>query len=90
MIRLVFAVQRETFFIIIKEREIWFKDRRMPRMIRCVPKDEDADMFKMVNFELSRDEKREYDNAKTEEDLAKVVIKDVRKVGGRLLKQENG
>ncbi len=100
MIKLVFSINREVFRITINKKQIWYFDRKWKKQIRLVPKDEDfIRKIKMSRnsipnslislFTLTKKEQEEYDNAKTDEELAKIVIKDCRMKGGRLLKEEN-
>lgn len=102
VIKLVFTTQRETFNLRIVGREIFYADRIWKSDIRLIPKDEGffrkialgrnrfpnirADIF--VNlFEPTPEEQLEYDNAKTEAELADICIKDIRKKGGVLRKR---
>jgi len=100
MIKLVFAVGREVFGIIIKGKEVWYSDRKWKKAIRCIPKDE-VFIKKVITsrgalpshlaelFELTEQEQKEYDGAKTEEDLANICIKDSKMKGAKLLKRED-
>lgn len=101
MIKLTFTINREIFQVTIENREIWYRDRRWYKGIRCIPKDEDfikkikmsrnrLPSFLIDLFELNEKEQAEYDNAKTDEELADIVTIDARKKGGRLLKREDG
>lgn len=99
MIKLTFIINRETFRIFIKGREIFYGDRKWRRMIRLIPPDEEF-MKKIVMsrnqipsqvkelFNLTEEEQKEYDNAETEEELAEICIRDSKKKGGSLLKKE--
>lgn len=84
-------------------REIFYADRIWKNKIRLVPEDEkfalkiamsrnrypnvNLETFKML-FKLSDEERLEYESAKTEEELAQICIRDVRKKGGVLRKRE--
>ena len=96
MIKLVFVVSRETFLINVDKKEIWYTDKNWFKGIRCIPKDPEfvkrivmsrnkfpKTLIKMFN--LSEREQAEYDNAGSEEELAKIVIKDCERVGGKLM-----
>lgn len=98
-IKLVFSINKEIFRITIKEKVIWYNDRFWKRAIRLIPKDEDFIMkiIKSRNrlpnqlrnlFELTEREKKEYENAESDEDLAKICIYDVKSKGAILLKEE--
>jgi len=99
MIRLVFTINREIFKIEIREKEIWYFDRIWKKQIRLIPKDEE--FIKKIRlsrnkipsnftdlFNLTAEEQKEWEGAKTEEDLAEICIKDIRKKGAKLLKRE--
>ena len=99
MIRLVFTINREMFRIEIKGREIFYSDRKWERAIRLIPKDEEFTMKILMSrnkiptsitqmFELTDEEKKEYENTNTEEELAVICIKDAKKRGALLAKQE--
>lgn len=98
-IRLVFTIQRETFYLEVVGKEIFYGDRIWKNKIRLVPKDEGFEMkirmgrnkypnlnLKTFNdfFNLTDEEKKEYENAKDEEMLADICVRDVRKKGGVL------
>ena len=100
MIKLAFTINREIFRIEITNKEIWYGDRKWGRLIRLIPKD-DRFIRKILEsrnklprilinmFELTEKEQEEYDNAKNDDELAKICIKDCRMKGAQLLKQEN-
>lgn len=84
---------------LVKGREIFYTDRVFNQGIRCIPKDE-AFMRKIIMsrnrysqrliemFSLSKKSEEEYNNAKTSEELAEIIIKDCNKKGLVLLKKE--
>jgi len=89
-------MNREFFNIIIDNREVFYNDRRCVNKIRCVPKDEQFiktivtsrnkyPHFLIDLFNLNESEKLEYDNAKSEEELSKIVIRDCMSIGARLI-----
>ena len=99
MIRLVFTVSREPFRIEIKGREIYYSDRKWKRDVRLIPKDIEFNKKVLMSrnkipshisqmFELTDEEKKEYEGAKTEEELAVICIHDAKKRGALLAKQE--
>jgi len=92
-------MNREIIKIEIEGKDIWYGDRFWKHRIRLIPKDED--FIKKVTmsrnaipniikdlFNLTKKEQEEYNNAKTEEDLAEICTKDVKMKGGLLIKQE--
>lgn len=104
-IKLVFTIQRETFYLEIVEREIFYADRIWKNRIRLIPEDPDfqrkilmsRNRYPKLNikvwetlFKPTEEEKKEYESAQTEEELAVICIKDVRKKGGVLQKREDG
>lgn len=100
MIRLVFTINRETFKIEIKQKEIWYLDRRWGKMIRLIPADKNflrkivMSRNKIPNyladlFVLTEKEKKEYESADTDEQLAEICIKDCKMKGARLLRRED-
>lgn len=88
MIRLVFSIQREIFTIIINNKHIWYSDRKFKRPIRMIPKDENAPTQLQNLFELTPKEEEEYEKAKTDEELADIIIHDCRENGAILLKKD--
>lgn len=102
-IKLVFTIQKEAFYIEITNKEIFYGDRIWKNKLRVIPPDEDVRM-KIIKgrnkygnltlqqfeqfFDLNEEEKKEYDNAKNDEELATICIRDVRKKGGILRKRE--
>lgn len=99
MIKIVFTINRETLQFIIKDKIIYYTDRKWKNYVRCIPKDPKliAKIIKSRNkiplylaklFELSKKEQEEYDNAVTEEDLAVIIIRDGRLKGCKLVSKE--
>ena len=99
MITLIFSIDRETFRVEIKDKEIYYLDRKMIRAVRLVPVDPKLnkriimsrnklpEWIKMFYY-MTEEEKKEYENCKTEEELSKVCVKDCESNGARLLKKE--
>ena len=86
-IRLVFTIQREAFYLDIIGKEIFYGDRIWKNKIRIVPKDEGFEMkirmsrnkypnlnMKTFNdfFNFTDEERKEYDDAKDEKELADI------------------
>lgn len=100
MIRLVFSYQREIMRFKVVERNIFYGDRKWgDNLIRCIPKDEDFVKKILMSrnrlpkqliqmFTLSKAEQLEYDNAKTEKELADNIIRDCKKKGVILVSRE--
>lgn len=99
MIKLVFSLNRELFRIEIEDKHIWYTDRIWKKTVRLIPKDED--FIKKITFsrnkiplsftslfELTEEEKKEYDNAKDDKELAKICIQDARKKGALLISKD--
>jgi hypothetical protein len=98
-IRLLFSVNKEPFRITIYNREIYYSDRLWGRPIRLIPKDKDfikkiimsrnkiPSILKEM-FELTQKEQEEYENAKTEEELTEICIRDTKSKGGLFLNKE--
>jgi len=98
-VKLAFIMNRETFRIEIEGKNIWYADRRWDRAIRLIPRDNDflkkilfsrgkiPPMIKDL-FALTNSEQEEYDKAKDTRELANICIRDCKKWGARLLKEE--
>ena len=99
IIKLAFIINRETFRIEIQEKNIWYTDRRWERAIKLIPKDKD--FLKKILFSrgkippiiknlftLTQSEQEEYDNAKDSRELADICIRDCKRYGAILLKEE--
>lgn len=102
MIRLVFSHNREPMHFIVKDKEIFYSDRKFSpnSWIRCMPPPENfiklvamsrnripmrmVDMFKFTDEEI-----KEYDNAKNEQELAEIIIRDAKIKGCLFVKQLN-
>lgn len=92
MIKLVFSFDRELMNFLVKDREIYYTDRKFGNWVRCVP--EPDNFIKMVShsrnripmyianiFKLTPEEKEEYDAVKTEDELADIIIRDAKSKG---------
>jgi len=99
IIQLVFIVNRETFRIEVKGNEIWYFDRKWNKSIRLIPKDEKflkkillsrntIPNFIKDMFNLTKQELKEYNQAKNERELADICINDCRMKGAKLLNEE--
>lgn len=101
MIKLAFLHGREVMNFRIEDRCIYYSDRIWKSEIRCIPKDEQfikkvresRNKFPMkliTMFNLSEKAQQEYDNAKTDEELAEIVILDCKKKGLKLIDKKVG
>ena len=100
MIKLIFRMGREVFNVYVDGEEIWYSDRKWEKGIRCIPKDElfikkvkfsrnALPDFLLDLFTLTEEEEKQYEENKHSEDkLADQIIKDVKKIGGELVKRE--
>jgi len=99
MIKLAFTINQEVFKIIVDNREIFYGDKNYSRLIRFVPKDDDFIKKIIMSrnkiphhvtelFNLTAKEKEEYENAKTDKELAEICIKDVKLKGAMLIKSD--
>jgi len=99
-IRLVFVINREAFRVDISEKKISYIDRRFTKLITLIPKDKEFIKKILLSrnkiplhfidlFNLTNEEQKEYDNAKTDEELAEICIRDCRRKGAVLQKKEN-
>lgn len=99
MIQVVLAFNREVLNFLIKDREIFYTDRKWQAWIRCLPPPEDfikqirmsrnkippflADLFNFTEKEME-----EYSAAKDEKALADIIIKDAKLKGCKLVSME--
>lgn len=98
-IRLVFVINREAFRIDVSNKKISYLDRKFKKTITLIPKDEDFVKKIILSrnkiplhfidlFNLTKEEQEEYDNAKTDKELADICVRDCRKKGALLQKRE--
>ena len=102
MIKLIFTYNRELMSFIIKDREIFYSDRKFsPKSwVRCIPPPEN--FMKLVAssrnripaylinmFKYTDEEIKEYEAAKTEQELADIIIRDAKGKGCIFIKQVN-
>ena len=87
VIHLSFTYNREVLTFLIKNKEIYYTDRKWKAWIRCLPPPED--FLKKIKlsrnkipeglatlFNFTKEELEEYENAKDEEELANIITKD--------------
>lgn len=99
MIKLSFLYNREVLNFIVEGKVIWYRDRKWQQEIQCIPRDEEfiqkitfsrnaLPHFLIDLFNLTKAEQEEYDSAKTDEELAGIIIKDCAAKGCRLIGRE--
>jgi hypothetical protein len=99
MLRLFFQIQKETYVIEVNSKEIFYKDRKLKRATRVIPVDPELQKKIIMSrnrlpthlldtFNLTKEEQIEYDNCKTEEELAEICKRDCLKNGSILIKRE--
>jgi hypothetical protein len=92
VIRLSFLLGREVIIFWIDKKVIWYKDRKQTK-IQVIPESEDLAKLKKnphltKAFTLRGKDKIEYDNARTDEEIAVIIKRDCRNMMMRLLKEE--
>lgn len=98
-IHLSFMYNREVLNFLIKNKEIYYTDRNWRAWIRCLPPPEDfLQKIKMSRnkipknlaklFTFTDEEMKEYEDAKNEEELAKIIEKDALSKGCRNFNKE--
>jgi hypothetical protein len=89
MLKLAFNFNREPMNFIIKEKEIFYSDRKFGRWVRCMPPPENfmkivslsrnrIPAFLIEMFRFTEEEIKEYNDAKDEEALAQIIIRDAK------------
>ena len=101
MIALSFLIQRETMHFFVKDRQIFYTDRLYKGLlIRCIPKDENflqairnsrnkLPQSLITMFNLSKEDQAEYDAAKSDDELADIIIRDCKNKGAKLILRES-
>ena len=91
-IRLVFSFNREVLQFVVLDKEIFYSDRVWKNWVRIIPKDPSIKRKLIMSrnkfpkhiismFDLSKKELEEYKNAKDDEELVEIIIKDACKRG---------
>ena len=99
MITLIFSINRETFRVEIKDKEIYYLDRKMVRAVRLIPIDPELNKRIIMSrnklpewilsfYNMTEEEKKQYEECQTEEELSKICVLDCEKQGCVLLKEE--
>jgi len=96
MIKLQFNYNKEMLFFLVKEKEIYYTDRKWKAWIRCLPPPKDfINIVKgsrnripasLINFFIfTEEELAQYNAAKTEEELADIIVLDSQLKGCKLV-----
>jgi len=99
MIQLVFAYNREVLNFLVKEKEVFYTDRKWRSWIRCLPPPKDLikqialsrnkiPTFIIDLFKYTDEEMIEYEKAQTNRELADIIIKDAKLKGCKIVKDE--
>ena len=99
MIKLLFKIQNELFTILVDGKEVYYSDRKLKNKTRLIPKDPKIERQIILSrnkiprhiidmFELTDEEKAEYDSCTNELELSKICIKDAKKNNAILIKEE--
>ncbi len=99
MIQLVFAYNREILNFLVKDKEIFYTDRKWRAWIRCLPPPKDLmkqialsrnkiPSFVATIFDFSEEEIKQYDKAQTERELADIISNDAKLKGCRIISDE--
>jgi hypothetical protein len=100
MIKIILSYNRETMNFIIKDKEIYYSDRKFKNWVRCMPPPENLakiiamsrnriPVFLINMFHFTEDEIKEWNEAKDESAVADIVIKDAKSKGCILVSKLN-
>jgi hypothetical protein len=85
--KLTFLIQNKLFMIVIDGNNIFYNDKISGvQQLYPTPSARALKAFGPP----TKEEKEEYDMCKTEEELKSFVLKDTRKMGARLVKEDKG
>lgn len=105
MIKLTFMVQAginpELIHLIIKDRQVIYSDRIWGMGVQLLPQNKEMENKILLSrnkypkhlldmFKLSDKDIQEYENAKTEEEIAEFAIRDCKLKGFRMVGREDG
>lgn len=94
MIKLTFLFDREPFNFVVKQKEIFYTQRKFAAgtWVRCMPPPENFTKIVAMSrnkippllinmFKFTEEEMKEYETANTEEELANIIIRDAKSKG---------
>lgn len=96
--KLVFTKQKETFTVIVEDKLVYYKDRKIN--CRLIPRDEQINKMVIMSrnkiphdvinwFNLNSEEQKEYESCNSDEEVAEFCINDaVKKSHAKLEKKE--
>lgn len=90
--KIVLTINREMLSFIIIDKKIYYTDRKLKALIRVLPKPKNlirviqnsrnrVPMFLLNLFNFTPEEMKEYEEAKTPDDLANIIVRDGAKNG---------
>ena len=100
-IKLVFSANREILQFYIKDKIIYYTDRKWKNWIQCIPKDKELVKKIIVSrnkvpkviarlFNLSKAEEEQYKKAKDDKELADIIVLDCKRQGVILQSRKDG
>tara|TARA_R100000656_G_C3944977_1_gene127384 strand:- start:969 stop:1274 length:306 start_codon:yes stop_codon:yes gene_type:complete len=92
MVKLVFSANREILQFYIRDKVIYYTDRKWKNWIQCIPKDKELVKKILLSrnkvpkviarlFNLSKAEEEEYKKAKDDNELAEIITLDCKRQG---------
>lgn len=96
MRKIILVYNRELLTFLVLDKNIYYSDRKLKAVIRCLP--QPINLLKTIResrnripkslldiFKFTKEEMDEYRNAKNEEELADIIIKDGKLKGCQVL-----
>ena len=101
MVKLVFSANREILQFYIRDKVIYYTDRKWKNWIQCIPKDKELVKKILLSrnkvpkviarlFNLSQKEEEEYTKAKDDNELAEIITLDCKRQGVILQSRKDG
>jgi len=101
MVKLVFSANREILQFYIRDKVIYYTDRKWKNWIQCIPKDKELVKKILLSrnkvpkviarlFNLSQKEEEEYKKAKDDNELAEIITLDCKRQGVILQSRKDG
>ncbi len=99
LIKLVFTINRETLQFLVKDKYIYYTDRKWKNWVQCIPKDPALIKKVLMSrnkipvmlvrlFDLSESEQKEYDEAPDDEALSSIIVRDAKLKGLILVRKD--